>query len=103
MITTTYRFLSTTNALCHIVTLHYHTGVGQAGQGMVIISEFVSSARVMRGALNVNPWRVQEVCTYVTIVFVFQCGDLLVKCTKRLVNCVLGVLYISYGALHVTY
>eukprot|EP01032_Pedospumella_encystans_P014145 gene14145-16269_t len=35
--------------------------VGQPNQGVVVISEFVSSARVMRGALNVNPWRVQEV------------------------------------------
>jgi hypothetical protein len=30
-------------------------------QGLVIISEFVSSSRVMRGALVVNPWRLQEV------------------------------------------
>eukprot|EP00601_Ochromonadales_sp_CCMP2298_P017181 CAMPEP_0173233894 /NCGR_PEP_ID=MMETSP1142-20121109/9889_1 /TAXON_ID=483371 /ORGANISM="non described non described, Strain CCMP2298" /LENGTH=1021 /DNA_ID=CAMNT_0014163805 /DNA_START=97 /DNA_END=3159 /DNA_ORIENTATION=- len=36
-------------------------GVGEAGQGLVIISEFISSARVMRGALVANPWRVQEV------------------------------------------
>jgi len=41
--------------------IQHKPGVGQAGQGVVIISEFVSSARVMRGALNVNPWRVQEV------------------------------------------
>jgi len=38
-----------------------NSGIGQSNQGLVIISEFVSSARVMRGALNVNPWRVQEV------------------------------------------
>jgi trehalose-6-phosphate synthase len=36
-------------------------GVGLPNQGLVIISEFISSARVMRGGLNVNPWRVQEV------------------------------------------
>lgn len=30
-------------------------------EGLVIISEFVSSARVMRGAIVVNPWRCQEV------------------------------------------
>lgn len=36
-------------------------GSGEADQGLVIISEFVSSARVMRGALVVNPWRVDEV------------------------------------------
>eukprot|EP00600_Ochromonadales_sp_CCMP1393_P004943 CAMPEP_0174970528 /NCGR_PEP_ID=MMETSP0004_2-20121128/9438_1 /TAXON_ID=420556 /ORGANISM="Ochromonas sp., Strain CCMP1393" /LENGTH=1105 /DNA_ID=CAMNT_0016220279 /DNA_START=122 /DNA_END=3439 /DNA_ORIENTATION=- len=35
--------------------------VGEASQGLVVISEFISSARVMRGALMVNPWRVQEV------------------------------------------
>ncbi len=36
-------------------------GSGLAGQGVVIISEFVSSARVMRGALAVNPWKLEEV------------------------------------------
>lgn len=36
-------------------------GAGLPGQGIVIISEFVSSARVMRGALTVNPWRTDEV------------------------------------------
>jgi trehalose-6-phosphate synthase len=36
-------------------------GAGLSGQGLVIISEFVSSARVMRGALIINPWRVYEV------------------------------------------
>lgn len=32
-----------------------------AHQGLVVMSEFISSARVMRGALTVNPWRVDEV------------------------------------------
>jgi trehalose 6-phosphate synthase/phosphatase len=36
-------------------------GSGQPNEGLVIISEFISSARVMRGALVVNPWRVDEV------------------------------------------
>ncbi len=36
-------------------------GDGLPGQGLVIISEFVSSARVMRGALIINPWRIHEV------------------------------------------
>jgi trehalose-6-phosphate synthase len=36
-------------------------GSGLPGQGLVIISEFVSSARVMRGGLIVNPWNVDEV------------------------------------------
>ena len=54
--------------------------VGLSGQGLVIISEFVSSARVMRGALNVNPWRVQEVslfyfvCSYKSLFY--QVNDL---------------------------
>ena len=30
-------------------------------EGIVIMSEFISSSRVMRGALTVNPWRVVEV------------------------------------------
>ena len=30
-------------------------------RGLIIISEFISSARVMRGALTVNPWRVDDV------------------------------------------
>lgn len=29
--------------------------------GLLIVSEFISSARVMRGAITVNPWRVEEV------------------------------------------
>jgi len=36
------------------------------GQNLVIISEFISSARVMRGALTVNPWRVQDVTMALT-------------------------------------
>ena len=36
-------------------------GAGLAGEGLIIVSEFISSARVMRGALTVNPWRVEEV------------------------------------------
>lgn len=38
-----------------ITTTNYYT------QGLVIISEFISSARVMRGSMVVNPWRVIEV------------------------------------------
>jgi trehalose 6-phosphate synthase/phosphatase len=30
-------------------------------KGVVIVSEFVSSARIMRGAIIVNPWKVEEV------------------------------------------
>lgn len=29
--------------------------------GLVIMSEFMSSARVMRGAVTVNPWKIDEV------------------------------------------
>jgi trehalose 6-phosphate synthase/phosphatase len=36
-------------------------GAGLPHQGLVIIGEFISSARVMRGGLIVNPWRVDEV------------------------------------------
>ena len=32
-------------------------------EGLVIISEFVSSARVMRGALTINPWRTEDIRT----------------------------------------
>jgi trehalose 6-phosphate synthase/phosphatase len=32
-----------------------------AGNGTIILSEFISSSRVMRGALSVNPWKVDEV------------------------------------------
>eukprot|EP00975_Prorocentrum_lima_P064210 12896192-Prorocentrum_lima.AAC.1 len=35
-------------------------GAGLPNQGLVIISEFISSARVMRGAMVINPWRVDE-------------------------------------------
>lgn len=31
------------------------------GEGLVIVSEFISSARVMRGALTVNPWNTHDV------------------------------------------
>ena len=34
---------------------------GRYDQGVVIVSEFVSCARVMRGALVLNPWRLDEV------------------------------------------
>ncbi len=30
-------------------------------EGMIVISEFVSSARVMRGGIMINPWRTEEV------------------------------------------
>ena len=30
-------------------------------EGLVIVSEFISSARVMRGALTVNPWNTHDV------------------------------------------
>lgn len=51
-----------TNIASHnFFLLYLFAAVGQPNQGVVVISEFVSSARVMRGALNVNPWRVQEV------------------------------------------
>lgn len=36
-------------------------GAGLGNQGVAIVSEFISSARVMRGALIVNPWKVDEV------------------------------------------
>ncbi len=42
-------------------TLAKADGAGEPDHGLIIISEFVSSARVMRGALVVNPWRVDEV------------------------------------------
>jgi trehalose 6-phosphate synthase/phosphatase len=42
------------------------TGIGNStgnknSEGLVIISEFVSTSRVMRGAIVVNPWRFDEV------------------------------------------
>jgi len=33
----------------------------QQSPGLVILSEFVSCARVMRGAIHVNPWKFDEV------------------------------------------
>lgn len=36
-------------------------GSAGPGGGMIVVSEFISSARVMRGAITVNPWRVDEV------------------------------------------
>jgi trehalose-6-phosphate synthase len=30
-------------------------------KGLVILSEFISSARVMRGSLTINPWNIREV------------------------------------------
>jgi trehalose-6-phosphate synthase len=54
--------------------------VGLPGQGSVIISEFVSSARVMRGAFNVNPWRVDEVSVYGMYVFMYVCVCVQIAC-----------------------
>jgi trehalose 6-phosphate synthase/phosphatase len=36
-------------------------GLNSRDHGLVIMSEFVSSARVMRGSLHVNPWKLDEV------------------------------------------
>jgi trehalose 6-phosphate synthase/phosphatase len=36
-------------------------GSGLFSEGLVVISEFVSSARVMRGALTMNPWDIDSV------------------------------------------
>ena len=36
-------------------------GAGPVNQGLMIVSEFISSARVMRGSVHVNPWYVEEV------------------------------------------
>ena len=55
-----------------------HSAIGLPNQGLVIISEFISSARVMRGALNVNPWRVQEVDTGCTV-YIYSEYSLLYK------------------------
>ena len=38
-------------------------------QGLVIMSEFMSSARVMRGAVTVNPWKLDEVCLMIIIMY----------------------------------
>jgi trehalose 6-phosphate synthase/phosphatase len=43
-------------------------GAGLPNEGLIIISEFISSARVMRGALIVNPWRVDEVTILFSLV-----------------------------------
>lgn len=37
------------------------SGIGKPGEGTIVQSEFISSARVMRGAVVVNPWREDEV------------------------------------------
>ena len=42
-------------------------GIRGSGGGLIIMSEFISSARVMRGALTVNPWRVDEVKHALTV------------------------------------
>ena len=41
--------------------VHQGSASGQPNYGVVVMSEFVSSARVMRGALHVNPWKIAEV------------------------------------------
>ena len=43
------------------ISLSLNLGAGLSNQGVAIVSEFISSARVMRGALIVNPWKVEEV------------------------------------------
>ena len=40
---------------------------GECKEGVVIMSEFVSSARVMRGSLHINPWRLDEVVSALSI------------------------------------
>jgi hypothetical protein len=43
------------------IPYHRAPGASLQNQGLIIIGEFISSARVMRGAMIVNPWRVEEV------------------------------------------
>ena len=50
-------------------------------QGLVIISEFVSSSRVMRGALVVNPWRLQEVIAWHFKIFAYSVLYLFSDCS----------------------
>jgi trehalose-phosphatase len=59
--------------------------VGLPNQGLVIISEFISSARVMRGGLNVNPWRVREVPFSATIAPTFpaNCSSVCKHCGEK--------------------
>ena len=45
-------------------------GACARSEGLVIVSEFISSARVMRGALTVNPWNTTDVqCHYIDLLF----------------------------------
>ena len=49
------------------ISLLPNLGAGLSNQGVAIVSEFISSARVMRGALIVNPWKVEEVSENLTV------------------------------------
>ena len=49
------------------ISLSLNLGAGLSNQGVAIVSEFISSARVMRGALIVNPWKVEEVSEHLTV------------------------------------
>ena len=44
-----------------LVTAASNARNGTGDDGVIVLSEFVSTARVMRGALLINPWKVQEV------------------------------------------
>jgi hypothetical protein len=41
--------------------------------GLIIISEFMSSARVMRGAVTINPWKTHEVIQFDESPLVIPC------------------------------
>lgn len=43
--------------------------LGHESKGLVIISENISSARVMRGAIIVCPWRSVEVSIFIVLVY----------------------------------
>ena len=49
------------------------------GKNMVILSEFISCARVMRGSLTVNPWRVQDVKKALTQALEMDTSELVIR------------------------
>ncbi len=50
-------------------------GAGPVTQGLVIVSEFISSARVMRGSVHVNPWKISEVTGAIKQVLEMPVGE----------------------------
>jgi hypothetical protein len=93
MCTNTYIYIYT---YIYIFTFTY-IGAGLSNQGVAIISEFISSARVMRGALIVNPWKVEEVKKALKLALEMSPSDRMDRMRRYSIVCSLIVIVFKFS------